>query len=177
MYKTGHYGVNLFVAAITLAVGGIHPGLYVALVIVSMARFPDVDQKIDIIKHRGITHTVVFAVGAGIFAYTSLTLLLGHLNAELGQYSDTLMVVPAGQIAVFTATGVTLGIAAHIFGDTLTVGSGKYGITPFWPFSQRQVRFGLCKAKNTFWNNALFTIGALAFGAVLYLRASVSPAF
>lgn len=174
MYKTGHYGVNLFLAAIALAIGGFQPGLYVALVIVSMSRFPDVDQKIDLIEHRGITHTVVFAVTAGIVSHLSLTTLFNHLNAELGQYNESLAVIPAGDIAVFTSIGVTLGILGHIFGDTLTVGSGRFGIQPFWPVSSREVRVGLCKAKNPFWNRALFVIGATAFGLVLYARSSLT---
>jgi len=154
MYRLGHQGAALILYAPlglsllllgrpTLAVVGGGASL-------ALASLPDVDQRLPGVQHRGVTHTVGFALVVGA-AVGSIGWLLG---ADAGARVES--------AAVGFAVGAT-AIASHLLADVLT----PMGVTPFWPLSDRHYTAGLCRADNTVANYALLGLGIAITIAVL----------
>jgi len=154
MYRLGHQGAALILYAPlglsllllgrpTLAVVGGGASL-------ALASLPDVDQRLPGVQHRGVTHTVGFALVVGA-AVGSIGWLLG---ADAGARAES--------AAVGFAVGAT-AIASHLLADVLT----PMGVTPFWPLSDRHYTAGLCRADNTVANYALLGLGIAITIAVL----------
>jgi inner membrane protein len=62
MYQTGHQGAALLFAAPFAFTGALvfPPGVLVlgGLLVAGLASAPDLDMRVPLIRHRGITHTV-----------------------------------------------------------------------------------------------------------------------
>jgi len=160
MYRLGHQGAALVVYAplgLALALLG-RPTLAVVggAVSVALASLPDVDQRLPGVTHRGVTHTLGFAVAVGA--------VLGGAGWLLGSDAGV------GTSAEYAAVGFVVGttaIVSHLLADVIT----PMGITPFWPVSDRHYTFDICRADNTLANYAL-----LALGLVLTVAAvAVAP--
>ena len=151
MHRPGHYGVAL---ALYAPLGGTlvaleQPTLALAGGVATLAvtNLPDLDGKTDLIRHRGATHSLVFAVLTGVV----VALLSGLLAFELG---------PVAALAV-AGIGFLVGalaVVAHLVADVLN----PMGIQPFWPFSTRRFTLDLVLASNRAANYVLFAVGVLA---------------
>ena len=167
MYRKGHRGMALLFAAppsvlLILATGNPGAGLPFTALAFMVAMLPDTDQKIPFVKHRGITHTIVFAV---VVALIGGVLLFQAIRIVL-PWRD----LPAGLLFGYAASALFVGVLSHLFADSLTVGSGDYAIHPFWPISDHEARLGLTTASSAVWNVALLAAGIavqLAVYAVL----------
>jgi len=156
MYRLGHQGAALVVYAplgLALLLLG-RPTLAVVGggVSLALASLPDVDQRLPGVDHRGVTHTVGFALAVG--------LALGALGWLLGRGAGP------GTTAEFAAVGFAVGttaIVSHLLADVIT----PMGITPFWPVSDRHYTFGICRADNTLANYALLGLGVALTVTVL----------
>lgn len=115
------------------------------MVVVSF--MPDLDipaRRIRLrIRHRGITHTLLFGVVIGV----SFSVMLGLVYG----FPGWLMGFEAG----------FGGIASHLAGDVLTYERPQ--VKPFYPFSDKEVVFGLFKASDTTANNTMLALGVIAF--------------
>ena len=151
MYRLGHYGAALIVYSPTLAVvvalGLDWLAAIGGLVVLGFAMAPDQDQRVPGIKHRGVTHTVHFAVLVG----TILAVGGGLVGITAG----------VGTAVFLGIFGFVVGfgtIASHIAADALT----PMGIEPFR--NGRRYSFDLVKAANPIGNFVLLALGIAAVG-------------
>lgn len=191
MHREGHYGVTLLLATPLLFLTSLNVALAGAGIMLLVTTFPDKDHRLQswaedstilrllpgggrvqsAFRHRGVMHTflvgALFGFGVGVAVSVPLKVAsVGDLNPEL---LGGLGASP-NMIGVFVALMIIYAWIGHIYADALTVGSGKYGVKPYWPFSRKQVRFGYFKAANK-WANGGFLLGGLvAFGAALYFK-------
>jgi inner membrane protein len=126
--------------------------LLIYLPALMMALVPDNDVWIPFIKHRGITHTLIFGIPQAI--------IVGGLIGSVATvtYQSVAVGIVLGMVAA------VVGFLSHLVGDALTVGSGKYGINPLWPLSEWEFRIGLTNSGSVIWNQGLLFLG---IGALL----------
>jgi inner membrane protein len=163
MYRTGHYGVSLLVYApvafVLLVAGEVTLAFVAGATVLWLATLPDVDHRIPGVSHRGVTHTVAFALAVGLLFGAAGYLLAGTLG--LGDPS---------LVAGFGLFVGTLGILAHIAGDVLT----PAGVRPFWPLSRRKYTLSLTRADSTLWNVGLLGVGVFATAVGLVAAGAVA---
>lgn len=156
MYRTGHYGTALLayapLGALVLAVGYPVLAYLGGVAMVGLAMLPDYDTQVPFLDHRGVTHTVAFAllVGAGMAALTGLAVANRGSMATVG-------------VAAFAFLVGTLSVLAHLAADVLT----PMGIRPFWPVSGQSYSLEVTRADNTVANYALLALGVFATALVL----------
>ena len=156
MYRLGHQGAALVAYApigLALVLAG-RPTLAVVGggVSLALASLPDVDQRLPGVRHRGVTHTLGFALAVGG--------VLAAVGWSLGRGGGV------GTAVEFATVGFAVGtttIISHLLADAIT----PMGITPFWPVSDRHYSVGLCRADNTLANYALLGLGIAVTVAVL----------
>ncbi|GAB7091877.1 metal-dependent hydrolase [Halorubrum luteum] len=161
MYWRGHVGLGLLayapVAGVVLGSGEFGLAVVGGLIAITVAPLPDVDQSLPI-PHRGPTHTLAFAVAAGVVAALAATVVLAA-GAGAG--------VPPWTPA-FVGGVVTLTLCSHIAGDALT----PMGIQPFRPLSGFHLTLDLTPAKNPRANYLFLAVGVAALGTVVALTAT-----
>ncbi|WP_276271618.1 metal-dependent hydrolase [Haloarcula litorea] len=148
MYRTGHYGAALLGYAplgFALLVLG-DPTLAVAggALSLALAPLPDYDQRVPLVSHRGVTHTLPFALVVGG--------CLGAVGWLVGANGGT------WQPATLALFGVVVGVTAvgsHLLADVIT----PAGIVPFWPVSGKKYTLGLARADDTLANYLLLVLG------------------
>lgn len=150
MHRPGHYGTSLLVYSpigfVLVAIGAVEVALIGGVVVVTGAMVPDWDTRVPFIRHRGPTHTVWFALIAGI--------VLGGAGGVVGSTAGI-----AGA-AVFGAVGFLVGVAivvGHLLADALT----PMGIRPFEPIRDDRYTLDLAKAANPIANYALLALGVV----------------
>jgi len=156
MYRLGHQGAALVVYAplgLALLLAG-RPTLAVAGggVSLALASLPDIDQRLPGVQHRGVTHTLGFAIAVGA--------ALGAVGWLLGRDAGV------GTGVEFATVGFVVGttvIISHLLADVIT----PMGITPFWPVSDRHYSVGVCRADNAVANYALLGLGIAVTVAAL----------
>lgn len=162
MHREGHVGAALALYApvgFLAYVSGFQSfAVFGAIGAVALAMLPDQDMRIPLVSHRGITHTLWFALlVAGV---------LGLGGAYLGREQG---VDGAAGIGAFAAVVGFVTIVSHIAADALT----PMGVTPFWPLSDRHVSVGVTRASNRGANVVLLSVGtaaaAGAYGLALQL--------
>ena len=147
MYATGHFGLTLLITSLIMIPFGYNEnGLILIVLSALLSTLPDIDlewQKSGLpIHHRGPTHSLSFAILAGI--------IIGGLFFWTHK---TLLWVGLGFLSAF------VGVLCHLIGDSFTYHSFK----PLWPFSEKEIAFGLFGANNKAVNEGLLTVGGLAF--------------
>lgn len=158
MYRKGHYGVTLLLfapvgAALVLAEASTFAYL-TGVVMLWLAMLPDVDQRVPGVSHRGVTHTVAFAVVVGVALAAG-----GIVAADTIGYRDPVMAATVGFFA-----GV-LAVLAHLLADVLT----PAGVPLLWPLSTRSFSLRVVRADNPFANYLLFAAGVFAAAVALAL--------
>lgn len=158
MKQTGHYGVALLfyapIALVLLARGNDGLALVGGALAIALAMSPDCDCVIPFVEHRGVTHTIAFALVVGLF--------VGGAGWIVGSHAD---VASSTAFSRFVFVVVTLTVVSHLFGDVIT----PMGIRPFWPLSDRHFTFKLVLAKNCAANVLLFGLGASATLLVVFV--------
>lgn len=165
MYRIGHYGAALLAYAPVafllvasgfrlLAVGG-------AVLTVGLSTLPDVDFRLPFVRHRGLTHTMWFALLVAIG--------LGFAGYLVG---DTQGLIPQVTLAGFGFVVGFVAIASHIAADALT----PAGVRPLAPLQSRRYTYAVTKAKNDVANYTLLALGALVAAGAFVLGNGVSGA-
>jgi inner membrane protein len=166
VYRTGHYGVSLLAdapVAVALVATG-HAGLAPlgGLGVLFLTPVPDWDHRIPFVEHRGITHTVWFALLVGVL-----------LGAVCFQGARTVAGLQAayGSPELLGGFGFgigTLAILSHLAGDVIT----PAGLEPFQPVSGRHYTLDLVGAANRVANAGLLILGvfAVAVATLVSLR-------
>jgi len=109
---------------------------FVALATVA-ALLPDIDLWLElviphVVHHHGVTHTVVFAVGASLVGGAVVAGLLRRpVERWLGKQVDTRRLFAGGNGAIL------VGTLSHLVGDTLSAPDISTPLEPFWPFFER----------------------------------------
>ena len=136
----------------------------------SLAMLPDVDHRLPLISHRGVTHTLVFAaLVGGVFAVVG-ALAGGALGPVVGD-------PPVGTDGVLAGVGLAgfgfvlgaLTVCTHLLGDVLT----PSGVALLWPLSNRRYTLGVTPAKSRLANYGLLAAGLAAVGAAAWLAVTV----
>ena len=147
MYPEGHFGLTLALASILMIPFGDTPeSTYFIIIATLLASLPDIDlawQRKGIpIHHRGPTHSILFALVCGVLSGIVMVYLYKNW------------------VYFFIGLGAGLvGIMSHLIGDVLTYMAFK----PLWPFSKKEISFGLFSAANETVNKAMVALGVLCF--------------
>jgi inner membrane protein len=159
MYKNGHRGLSLFLSAPIVAILLLLDlpvlGIFFCVSVFILASLPDIDLKISSIKHRGITHTVWFALFSGIvyaILVSGIVSITGSKNVLLQQFSVSYI-----YLVVFVfGTGFS-GVLFHLLGDIIT----PMGVNMFSRQTNDAVSFNLLLAKNEVANDSAFALGVI----------------
>lgn len=170
MLQQGHLGVSLVVLSAvivgitSIAAPSVGVVLALAIGVVVTGNLPDIDQNIPFVTHRGITHTVWFAVGIGVTgASVAQGVRLAVADVLGSDFPITIAVPPS--VVIASGVGCAVGVCAHLLGDMIT----PWGVRPFRPLSDRRIRVKLTTASNSTANLALLILGGMsAVGAGLY---------
>ncbi|WP_434531054.1 metal-dependent hydrolase [Haloarcula sp. NS06] len=159
MYQNGHYGAALLfiapIGAVLIATGFVALAFLAAVGAVALAMVPDLDQRVPGVTHRGLTHTVWFA------------LLVGVITA-LGAVALTI----AGPVAS-AVTGFVVGsgtILSHIAADALT----PAGVRPWRPADDTHYSLDVVTAKNPLANYALLGLGIASAALGVWVGTTVA---
>lgn len=162
MYRNGHVGASLAVYAplgfLVTALTSIEAGAVGAVGVASMAMVPDLDIRVPFLKHRGITHTVWFALLVGA--------VFGVGGAALGFGTGVATALLFGGVGLLFGVGT---IGAHVLADALT----PMGIRPFAPVRDDEYTLDLFTAANPVANYALLGLGGVAVTVALVAGTAV----
>ncbi|WP_336328549.1 metal-dependent hydrolase [Halovenus sp. HT40] len=167
MYRIGHFGVNAAVAAIftvlTAPVASMPLRMTAVVVILAFASLPDIDtrfagmtnhaavwQRVPV-QHRGVTHTVWFALCVGTVTAGAFTFVPWRSQTNL------FIVLFIGFTAGF------LSVIGHLAGDVIT----PAGITPLTPLDDTKITLRWCTASNRIANIVFLVGGTILLGVTL----------
>lgn len=169
MESPGHLGLALLVATPVWFLAEPRISLAFVALVVSTAMLPDVDlllTQLLPIAHHGITHSLLFVVGAalalGALATGAVKLVEAHVDTDLPGIGWTFG---------FTTLGFGTGAAAHLLGDFLTTPDVAPPIMPFQPFTEATVILDIAYVYSPVWNLGLLAVGAV-LNAVLWARST-----
>lgn len=170
MHKGGHWGLTLLCyAPIVFAVLSLTksslPLAFAGIALASgLCMLPDIDQRIPMVSHRGLTHTIWFALivggilGGGAFIISRYVVRFSTTYvAPTIEFTGLFAPINLGWF--FGITGIII-ILSHLLGDWLTV----MGIRPYAPLWHRKHKLGIVKADNWWVNKGLYGLGA---GAII----------
>jgi inner membrane protein len=181
MHREGHLGIGFSIVAVAVfTLGPLHGGVFGAAALLTTS-LPDGDLHWPIVSHRGITHTIWFAIfvggGFGALTYAGAGVAEQYLSTLQFDVSPLLMVIRERVlISVLLSTGAAAGIIGHILGDMLTVGGYGNDIKPFSPVLSWSHQLRLCKADSPWWNYGLLVAGGALLVGTLRTSAAL-PAF
>lgn len=158
MYRPGHYGVTLLVTAPAVVVLDSLPGVAISVLAVSVSMLPDVDTRFSFLVHRGLTHTVAFAVAVAATG----GVLAAVISWVTTVFTLLAFTVPPAVAFAYTAGSFFVGVVSHLLADALNPGIGTNALRPFWPFSRRVVRWNVAAPDSDSWNLGLLVAGILA---------------
>ncbi|CCC40560.1 metal-dependent hydrolase [Haloquadratum walsbyi] len=152
MYRKGHYGASLLayapVGCLTIIAGFDVAAVLGGVLTLAIAPLPDYDTQIDTLTHRGVTHTISFAVLTGCLVAVLTTIAVMFADARI---ASILISIPFGFVIGLT------GILSHIAADALT----PMGVRPFGE-DGTHYSLELVSAKNTIANYLLLVAGIVA---------------
>lgn len=156
MHRNGHIGASIVVYApfgfLVTALASIEVGVVGAVGVGSMAMVPDLDMRVPFVKHRGITHTVWFALLVGV-GFGAVGLAVGSQRGLVGA------LLFGGTAFLFGA----LTIVSHLLADALT----PMGIRPYAPVRDDKYTLDLFTAANPLANYALLGLGSVVAAVAL----------
>jgi inner membrane protein len=161
MHREGHVGAALLayapLGALVNLVGATELAVIGGLATATVSIVPDYDLRVPGISHRGVTHTVYFAVLIG--------LVVAGVGGVVGWYAEGY--AGAVVLSVFGAVIGGLAIGSHILADMLT----PMGVDPYLDGDTRS--FDVVRADNPVANYGLLALGLVAVGLAAGLRAGV----
>ena len=149
MFPPGHYGMALalysVVGFVLLKRGYVRDALSGGGIVLAYTLFPDLDGRVDFLIHRGVTHTLWFAVAVGIFCVLVVsTSLRGRPRREA---------VRGALWAFFLGA---FAVVAHLLADVIN----PWGVMPVYPVSPALYSLDLVRATNDTANYAKLAGGA-----------------
>lgn len=154
MYALGHLGMALLlfsvVGYVLVSRGYVHDALWGGGIVLAYTLHPDIDREVDFLIHRGVTHTLWFAVAVGLLCVLVV--------------ANSLWKRPRREAVRGGAWAFSLGafsIVAHLVADVIT----PWGVMPLYPLTPALYTFDLVYAKNPTANAMLFAAGICATSA------------
>jgi inner membrane protein len=148
MFPPGHYGMALALYSVVgyalLVRGYGRDALAGGGVVLSYALLPDLDGDVGFLVHRGVTHTVWFALAVG-----TLCVLVVSSSLRRRPRREALV---GGLWAFFLGA---FAVAAHLLADALN----PWGVMPVYPVSSAIYSLDLVRAPNDAANYAMLTGG------------------
>lgn len=174
VYRPGHLGVSLLAFApigyLLVALGSPLASVMTGGAMLWLAMLPDVDHRLPVIRHRGPTHSLLFAALVG-GAFAAVGLLLAALGgASVIAELLGLGAFPGIGLAAFGFAVGFLSVAAHLLGDLLT----PAGVNLFWPVGKKYT-LSVTRADNTLANYGLFLLGIFAVAVAALLAFQRAP--
>jgi inner membrane protein len=168
MLRQGHIGVSLILSSGVVFIFGemnsLLTGVYLCCVLIFTEGLPDLDTSISFVTHRGITHTLWFAIAVSVMSGVIGGVGMNYLTGTSLWEPIALHPSPV-RIGLITGIGGGLGIGSHLLGDLIT----PWGIEPFAPVSNTKIRVTLTRASNTTANAAVLLVGVVLTGAALVI--------
>lgn len=163
MKRVGHFGAAGVTAGI-VSIPVVSLGLYVEALVLALGivlgdLLPDLDRKIWFVTHRGITHTIWFALAVGAALTVSGVTFAAILWANLGLAGVGVARSTAMQAGIWFGLGGVIGVGSHLIADSITT----WGVRPLEPVDDRKMGIELTTASSQT-ANYLFLIAA----AVVY---------
>ena len=143
MHAKGHFGLTLLILSVLSIPIGFGPDNIMIIIIflsAGLSSIPDIDLNLGI-KHRGVTHNILFGI------------IIGILFGVLFGYSSGLQYGLIGFVSGF------LGVVLHLLGDLMTYQKFK----PLWPFNKKEIAYGFFEAKSKIANEGFLTLGIFGF--------------
>ena len=169
MYRKGHLGVSLLVFAPVgywlATVGEPAAALLAGVVMCWLAMLPDIDHRLPVVSHRGVTHSLLFAgIVGGVFGAVGVVLAGAFGVAGIDPTTSGVVFTDVSGVAGVDPgiLGVMLGVltvGAHLLGDALT----PAGVPLLWPFG-RHYSLSVTRADSTLANYALLGSGIVVTG-------------
>jgi len=136
MLREGHIGLTLTIIAPAAAIMGSILPLYTIVLLISGAltgsNLPDLDATSKLVKHRGFTHTVWFAMITSVIGAAALFVIIQYIPIEsVIEFNQADRILAAGIFGV----SIGIGVLTHLLGDMIT----PRGIKPFHPLTPRNV--------------------------------------
>lgn len=148
MFPPGHYGMALLLYAVVgyalLSRGYVRDALYGGGIVLSYTLFPDVDGQLDFLIHRGVTHTLWFALAVGVFCVLVVASSLWKRPRREA--------IRGGLWAFFLGA---FAVVAHLLADVLN----PWGVMPVYPVSPALYSLDLVRATNDAANYAMLAVG------------------
>ena len=154
MFPPGHYGMALLLYAVVgyvlLSRGYVRDALSGGGIVLAYTLFPDVDGKLEFLVHRGVTHTLWFALAVGVFCVLVV--------------SSSLLRRPRREAIRGAVWAFFLGafsVVAHLLADVIN----PWGVMPIYPVSDALYTLDLVRATNDAANYAMLAVGVGAAAA------------
>lgn len=148
MFPPGHYGMALLLYAVVgyvlLSRGYVRDALSGGGIVLAYTLFPDMDGKFEFLVHRGVTHTLWFALAVGGFCVLVV--------------STSLLRRPRRQAIRGALWAFFLGafaVVAHLLADVIN----PWGVMPVYPVSPALYSLDLVRATNDAANYAMLAVG------------------
>jgi inner membrane protein len=120
--------------------------------VLALTPVPDWDHRLPVVEHRGITHTVTFALLVAAATGGACLLAARYVAPLRTAYGSPEL------LGAFGAGVGALAILAHLAADVIT----PAGLEPFQPLSGRHYSLGWVRAANRIANAALLIAGVFA---------------
>jgi len=148
MFPPGHYGVALLCYAVVgyalRSRGYDSDALYGGGIVLSYTLFPDVDGNFAFLAHRGVTHTLWFALAVGGLC---VVVVASSLRTRSRRQA-----LRGACWAFFLGSSAVL---AHLLADLLN----PWGVMPVYPVSATFYSLDLVRATNDAANYVLLAVG------------------
>jgi len=146
---------------------------FIALTVVA-ALLPDIDLWLQTLfpsefHHHGVTHTVLFAVGASLVGGT---VVAGLLRQRVDDWIDDEH-VGTRRLFRIAAVAVLAGTLSHVFADILSAPDISTPIEPFWPFFAMPWTIDLVWYNAVWINYGFFAVMVVTHVVVAYLTTPV----
>lgn len=165
MHRMGHNGAALAVYApiglLTFAAGLQTAALVGGAFAVGGTMVPNWDQRVLLVRHRGPTHTVWFALAVGA--------VLGLTGILVGSSAGALTALAFGVFGLIVGV-ITVG--ANLLADALT----PMGICPLEPVRDTEYTLEVMRAANPIANYGHLVIGIIMAALAFALGSAVSEA-
>lgn len=171
MLREGHIGITLaIISPIALIISAVFP-VYMGVIVLAGAltgsNLPDIDTSIQIVKHRGFTHTFWFVGIASVTSSVFIYIIATYVPLEtVIQYTQATQIV----MSVLFGGSVGLGVITHLLGDVIT----PTGIKPYHPVTPRDTLpisvsdkkyvYEITKASNKRYNIGFSVLGVISAG-------------
>jgi len=134
---------------------------------------PDVDLWLTKLfpaqfHHHGVTHTIVFVVGASLAASALAAAVLTDPVDRWLSWDR----FDAGSMFAFSFLAFVLGGLSHVFADVLSAPDISTPIEPFWPLYEQPLGIDLIYYDDPLWNSVFLAVMLVVHAAIAL---TVSP--